>query len=439
MSTSPTLTAGVARATITPPVGIDMSGFAGREPSLGIHDELYATALVFEEGEERVALVTCDLLFLEAEFVGQVREEAQRRTSLPAERVGISCSHTHYGPTLGLERTDPDVRAYLELLKFQLAGAIQEAAANVVPVTMGVGWGACDIGINRRERKPDGTIVLGNNPEGTVDRAVGVVRIDRAEGGPLAVIANFACHCVSQSGRMRLLSADYPGPARALVEGATSATGSTGATFLFAQGAGANTNPIRMEHSYEPARTLGTRFGCEVLRVWETVAPVETAGIRSARQSLELPALTFASVEEGQAAVADLTTQLENARKNNAGKGSIHWLERRLERSTKALENLTGGEPLPTVASEVQVLRAGEATFCLTPGEVFCEIGMEVRERSPLPNTLFLAYSNGSIGYVPTPESYPEGGYEVSHACRVGPGAAGIIVEASLAALRQCA
>ena len=64
MSTSPTLTAGVARATITPPVGIDMSGFAGREPSLGIHDELYATALVFEEGEERVALVTCDLLFL---------------------------------------------------------------------------------------------------------------------------------------------------------------------------------------------------------------------------------------------------------------------------------------------------------------------------------------------------------------------------------------
>ncbi|NCP33076.1 MAG: hypothetical protein GW867_23940, partial [Armatimonadetes bacterium] len=75
----------------------------------------------------------------------------------------------------------------------------------------------------------------------------------------------------------------------------------------------------------------------------------------------------------------------------------------------------------------------------LTPGEVFCEIGMEVRERSPLPNTLFLAYSNGSIGYVPTPESYPEGGYEVSHACRVGPAAAGTIVEASLAALRQCA
>lgn len=66
------------------------------------------------------------------------------------------------------------------------------------------------------------------------------------------------------------------------------------------------------------------------------------------------------------------------------------------------------------------------------PAEIFTETGMAIKRRSPLPYTLYAGYTNGSIGYVPVPEAYPEGGYEVTHACRVGPEAAGIITEASL-------
>ena len=75
--------------------------------------------------------------------------------------------------------------------------------------------------------------------------------------------------------------------------------------------------------------------------------------------------------------------------------------------------------------------------FITAPGEIFCETGAEVKRRSPLPRTLFAGYANGTIGYVPTPESYPEGGYEVTHACRVGPEAAGMIADQSLELLRR--
>jgi hypothetical protein len=73
------------------------------------------------------------------------------------------------------------------------------------------------------------------------------------------------------------------------------------------------------------------------------------------------------------------------------------------------------------------------------PGEIFNEIGRAVKDRSPMPNTFFLAYTNGSIGYVPVPEAYAEGGYEVSHACRVDPPAAGMIIEGCLRMVSEVA
>jgi hypothetical protein len=96
------------------------------------------------------------------------------------------------------------------------------------------------------------------------------------------------------------------------------------------------------------------------------------------------------------------------------------------------LDSFRTGEPLPPVVGEVQALRLGPVVLTSGPGEIFNEIGRAVKDRSPAPNTFFLGYTNGSIGYVPVPEAYPEGGYEVSHACRVDPPAAGMITEGCL-------
>jgi len=423
------LQVGVARTTITPPVGISLVGFAGRGPSLGINDDLYATALVAASGNTRAALLTCDLLGLEAERVAEVRAEVARRTDIPADHVMIACTHTHYGPAVGPPRhgePEADVLAYTHLLPHLLAGAVQEAAGQLQEAYVGVGRGSCDIGINRRERREDGSIWLGQNPAGPVDREVGVVRFDGTDGRPLAILVNFACHPVSQGGTVRLISADYPGRTREVVEELT------GAPCLFLQGAGANINPVRMEADYESARQQGTLLGCTAVAVWEKITPEPAAGVAAASEVLELPAMTFPSEAEGQEQVAELERQLGEQRAQNAPPGSIYWTELRLERARQKLASLRTGEPLPPILGEVQALRLGPVVLVSGPGEIFNEIGRAVKDRSPAPYTFFLGYTNGSIGYVPVPEAYPEGGYEVSHACRVDPPAAGMIIEGCL-------
>ena len=94
-----------------------------------------------------------------------------------------------------------------------------------------------------------------------------MVRIDAEEGTPLTVIVNFATHPVSMTGAVRLISAGFPGTVRRLVRQLT------GAECLFLQGASGNINPIRMEATGEPVRSLGTRLGSEVVRVWESIVP----------------------------------------------------------------------------------------------------------------------------------------------------------------------
>jgi hypothetical protein len=434
------LRAGVARAVITPPVGIGLVGFAGRGPSEGLHDDLLATTLAVEAGETRALLVTADLLGFSERFTAEVRAEIARRLGVPGSSVLLCASHTHYGPSTGAhegENLPDDVAAYLAHLKLVLAGTAQAALAALQPVALGFGSGTCAIGVNRRERKPDGQIILGQNPDGPCDREVRVARLDAADGRPLAALVNFACHPVSPAGGMRRISADYIATMRRLVETFT------GTTCLFLQGAAGNINPVEMRHSFEPARRLGVMLGGEVAKVFESAptAPAEAdgslSGVATGTAQVELPAMTFTSLEEGEKSVADLEAQLERLRSEGATAGSLWWTESRLRRAVRMRDSLRDGTPLPTVPAELSALRFGDVALVTAPGEIFTETGIEIKRRSPLPRTLYAGYTNGSIGYVPVPAAYPEGGYEVTHACRVGPEAAGLITEASLRLLQQ--
>jgi len=261
------LRAGVARVTITPPLGSAMIGFAGRGPADGLHDDLTATALVLEGpsagpgGVERVAIITCDLLWLETHEVHGVRAAVGALTAVPPDHVVVACSHTHYGPTMDASREEeegPQTAPYLANLVHQLAGVVALACAACVPCQLGVGYGEAHIGINRRERIADGTIILGQNPAGSFDPRVAVLRIDAVDGRPLAAVFNYACHPVSLGGACTHISADFPGVARRLVEE------QTGSTCLFLQGAAGNINPLLMGWDWANPRRLGLPLGAEV-------------------------------------------------------------------------------------------------------------------------------------------------------------------------------
>lgn len=436
-----TLSVGIASADITPPVGTPSAGFAGRGPLAAHHDPLLATALVLSDGTLTAAWIACDLLYLDLETVTEIRAEIERRTGIAPAHVTVSCTHTHYGPVTAHDNEEPTVVAYRANLIQLLAGAVQEAASELQPAHLGIGQGSSDIGVNRREKLPDGRVILGQNLAGPIDRAVGVLRIDAAPGEdgsgsyPLACVVNFQCHPVSQTGKVDHISADFPGKMCAVVETLAEIP------CLYLQGATGNINASIMEPEYEPARTLGVRLGCEVVRVWETIQTGPVAGLEVRSRTVQLPKIRYGSQENAAALVASLQAEVEQHKANpESGNWSrLRWAEIRLERAQRVLESWTSGvleDPIPV---ELQAWRLGDIAMIASPGEIFCQIGMRVKDGSPAAKTFFVSCANDSIGYIPVPEAYADGGYEVTHASQVDPEAADILTQGCLDLLHELA
>ena len=427
------LRAGVARTTITPPLGSPLVGFADRDDSTGCHDELTATALVLESGQLRLAIVACDLLYIRG--AAEMKHAISVATGIPAERVLLTASHTHYGPALDGEQESaaalvpagkrPLVTAYRQNLIFSLAGVVAAACQRLTDASIGWAEGSAVIGINRRERMPDGSIVLGNNPDGPCDRRVLVTRIDRSDGRPLAVLLNTACHGVSLGSECTEISADFPGVSRELIER------ETGATCLFLQGAAGNINPTLMGWDWTYARRLGLTLGAEGARLFWTAKPERGNGLRFAGQTEMLPALMPGTLAEAKAQVAELRAELEGSDEGQSlGRTWAQW---RLTRAMRAADALAASGALPPVPAEMAAVRLGEGLAMITsPGEVFTELGQAIVAQSPFPGTIFSGYTNEAIGYIPTPAAYSEGGYEVTHSCFVGSESAALLERRSM-------
>lgn len=451
--------AGVSRARITPGVGTPLEGYAGRGPALHVHDDLEATALAFANGDDvggdhgvvpgdvALVVVACDLVSLGEEEVAGIRRAVEDVVGVPGSRVWVSCSHTHYGPVTDRSGTSltveapvpPSVAAYLDHLRWTVAGAVAEAVAGVRPATVSFGSGSTAIGVNRRERLPDGRIILGQNPDGPFDPRVAVVRVDALDGSPVAAIVNYACHGTSLGSSCRDVSADFIGKARRVVEA------ETGATCLYVQGAAGNINPVVHYYSWANPTSLGLQLASEALGTyWGTKVPLEREDggqpVETTSRELSLPGLVASgSLDEARGRVAGLELELER-REAEGDRSGAYWAKVRLERTRRDVRVLSGEESAPVVHAEISAARiGGRVGLVSAPGEVFVEIGTSIVKRSPFDLTLYCGYTNGSVHYVPTRAAYAEGGYEVDNACIVAPEAGERLEEESVLLLEQLA
>ncbi len=433
------LRAGTARANITPYVGAFLAGFGNRDHGCeGIHDELFARALVLQGGETALCIVSCDLIGLTRESVGTIRKQIEAATGIPAAHVMLACTHTHSGHTMGLLRhpgLDPEL---VHVTEKKIAGAAIMAHRSVAGAALGAGKGRARIGVNRREKKPEGGVVLGKNPEGATDPDVAVLRVDDAAGKPLALVVNHACHPVVLGGRNYQVSADYPGQVAAFVEGVY-----PGAVCLYLNGCCGNINPTVVGGTFEDVRRNGTFLGCEAVQVAEGIrtGPAQLA-VRST--VVEVPLAPLPSAEEARATVEQRTRVLEE----QLAKGEISralydadWL-RGWARDVMAEYSKTDRQR--TRPLEIQALRFGDALLIGTPGETFVEIGLAIKGASPLRNTLVAAYANGNVGYIPTAKAFDEGGYEVESAhkfyygvYRFKPDVERLVIDAAIALAKQ--
>ncbi|MEM2788648.1 MAG: neutral/alkaline non-lysosomal ceramidase N-terminal domain-containing protein [Candidatus Bathyarchaeia archaeon] len=390
---------GLSKVTITPPIGVRLSGYADRiQPSIGILDDLYARALVIDDGEERAAIVICDLLGLTNSLVKDIRSRVRELTGIEDENIMVTATHTHCGPDLRFAG-----EAYIESLKSQVAGAVYAACNNMREVRIGVGRGECFVGCNRRNPKsPYGPYYLYSWPEGPMDPTVLVLRIEDLSGRILGILINYSCHPVTLGPRELRISRDYPGYALEVLEKIFGRD----IVAIFMNGFCGNINPNwiwdkpelspppprsfpeSLEERLKETRRLGHILGAEALKVAESITNfISETRLKVKRKELSLPV---------RKDIPERMLKFIRESKPN---------QLNYERYQKILK----GEDILT---EVQAIAINDIAIVGCPGEVFVEFQLEIRRRSPYKYTFLSELANDSIGYLPVASAYDEGGYE---------------------------
>jgi len=395
------LKAGVAKVDITPPTGVLMWGYFDRlTPSKATLDPLYARVLVLEVGETRLALVALDLgrAFGPASLA-RLREAARKSSGI--SYLVVVASHTHAGPVIQDEYPAGQVPAWETADLEKIEAAIDEARAHAVEARLGADRGVAYIGYNRRRVNPDGTVTMfwsnpTKVPTSPIDPTVSVLRVDTADGKPLAVLVNYACHPVVFGADNLEYSADFPGVMTATVESQLEQAGGTKPLCFFLQGAPGDINPYyatisRQQDTVKWRDWTGQRLGEEAARVAKSIRTEPVAD----------PSLQF---------VEDTL----NFR--------LRW---NLDKFRQALLAAYGPEifknyaPLikPEIAMPVTTLLIDHRiAFMTMPGEPFVDFQINWRDRCPAPDAFFLGYANGYYGYFPTIRAASEGGYGTASA-----------------------
>ena len=405
------LKAAVCETDITPPVGVWLAGFAGRSSGcVGIHDELRARALVLDDGISLACILSMDLIALDFDLVEMIRDGISHRVGIPAERIVLNCSHTHSGPGTRTFRTMGERdELYCNIMARKLVGAVQQAADMLEPVDLRWGRAPVQIGINRRERRGEQT-VIGQNPKGAVQPYVDVLRLDREDGKPLAVLFAHATHPVVLGGQNLWVTADYPGAACDFLRRVGMGVP------MFLQGCAGNINPLHTGATFAHARKLGEILGAAVVVASHLSEPVDGVPISGILRTVQLP-YVFPSGEEAQRHLHQAEADLQRAEEEGVPLGVLMWRRDMLRWAQDLVLAVEKGEP-QTMPLEIQLLRVGDLHLLAFPAEMFVQYALDFDRQSPRKPTITLGYSNGCWGYIPTAADYPLGGYEVDMAYR---------------------
>lgn len=401
MSTTAKLYAGVARRIISPPRGLYLVGYGNRlHGNAGVHDDLTATALVLRSNDECVAIMACDVLAMSSETLTRVQSAVHGH-------VLVCCSHTHAAPMTHASVTAPHwYRRYVDFLVAQIVDVIQLAEKNAQPAQLSCAVGAVDVAVNRRQRNPNGMVVIGQNPDGPVDRSLAVVQVADQHGAVMATLVNMACHPTVLRPDNRLASADWPGVMRAVVEAQTNAP------CLFVQGACGDLGPRVQRNSHtqwEDCDRLGRESGEAVLALLPAMYPVTSTPVMHRTQQVLLPLESPDEYEASHHLWGVLARSLYDS----------DWLvDPLLEKLFPWHQEIVETDSGLAVAMRVHCLRLGDILLVTLGAEAFTEIGLSIKAASPAAYTLIAGVTNGCVGYLPTAEEHALGGYEVDIAPR---------------------
>ena len=418
-------TIGAARRDITPPVGIysRMWGSATHDVAEGIHRPLMATALTFrsESGGDPFVLVGLDLGWWRTpEDEWFIRGPVLDALKLDPSRLIINLAHTHSGPSISLTAADKPggdkVEPYMRRVSRAIIEAIGEALELARPAKLSWGTGRCDLARDRQLPNPEGSgLIVGYNPDRPAEDTVLVGRVTDVAGRIMATIVNYACHPTTLGGGNKLISPDYVGAMREVMEASTG-----GAPCLYLHGAAGELAPRRQYASdaavadqngrhlgfaavsvlhgmLPPGKTLAYSgiegSGAELGR-WELRDHAPRTALDAAMFDLPLPLKPLASLEE-------LTEQLRRC--------TDRVLAEKLDRAWALRTRVGNGQSL---ALRVWLWRLGNVVFIGTPAEGHSPLQTELRRRFPNEAVVVMNIVNGYDSYLPPRNDYATNSYQ---------------------------
>lgn len=450
-----------------------------RQEGVTVRDPLWAKALVLQSANTCAVILTLDALAIggigdiQDEFLPALRKRLERELGIPAGNVLVNASHTH---PPGRILCDPD-----ELLN-RVFQAVQQAASDMVPVTAGSASRREErISMNRNLTLRNGKhwTIRHSHPGPPEDQVVGVgpldpeivvLRLDRLDGRPLAVLYNFACHLLFAYPD-GAISANLPGIASSVLEEHLG----PGTMAFFLQGAAGDVIDVAFKDLSRPReiRPLGLQLGLSTLSAARNIRtgpaslcihsetiqlPRRTdsndriSALKDQREKL-LQSLRFNTLDFKSFLPLYLNHRLNPAHPGapsyaylqahypgDAGPGATDlYVHARIEEYLHGLTmmeelskiqdeiatferhrdiNKEAGEP--TVSAEVLGVKLGDCVLITAPIELLTEIGLNLKAASPYEHTFVAGFTNGYLHYGPPASYYDRGSYEVTE-CLLAP------------------
>jgi len=459
--------------------GTAKSDITTTDPDVRVKDPLFAKAMALDDGMTRIVIVALDAVAIGGicdvrdDFLPALRRRIEDELGIAGHHVLVNASHTH-----------PPGRILCEddALLHRTFDAVRRAVADLTPVTVGVGTGHEDrITMNRTLRLKDGRhwTIRHTNPcppdelvesVGPMDPEIGVLRFDRTDGRPLAVVYNFASHLLFGNPKGSV-TANFIGVASKVIED----TLGHGAMAVFLQGAAGDVIDVLFKDFHRPRdiEPLGHLLAVSTL---DAVRRIETgdAALNLICETIELPrrtdsreriealkkeragllaSLRFTTLDfktflpmyirhcldrehpadfsfrylQEEAIGSDSLKAMDALNRSNLDKylaniGAMEQLARIQDRIAtferhRAINDESGG---PTVSAEVQGIRIGNCVLITSTTEVLTEVALNIKKASPYEHTFIAAFSNGYIHYGPPASDYDRGGYEVTE-CLLAP------------------
>ena len=426
--TAETFRAGAAQGNITPELGGDIIGGYQRRPATHVHDDLWVRCLVLDDGTSRVALAVCDLLGVSRFVSDEARRMVQEETGLPAGHVLVSGTHTHSAISALGDRylIRPETNDYQRFVARRIADTVRCAINNLAPAQ--IGWATANEPnhvFNRRWHLKPGTVPVTPfgvtnelvkmnpgranpnlvKPAGPTDPEICLLAVRTPEGRPVALFANYSLHYVGGV-RGAAISADYYGFYNDRMQQLLGADRQDPPfVSIMSNGTSGDINNVDVTRAdprawapYERMRVVANDVAQKTFEAYQTIRWRDHAKLGAAFEEIEL---RYRRPTPEQLAFAKAILAKRVSEDAVETQGEIY-----AARTVRVNESPESGR------FALQAFRIGEVGIATLPNEVLCEIGLELKRRSPFKPSFVVSLAHGYFGYLPTPEQHALGGYE---------------------------